>query len=426
MSNYDFVYNLTESAEEIDLYEILEITRGASKAEIKKAYHKAALASHPDKVAAEDREAADVRFKVVSQAYEILYDEGTRDMYDAHGMAAFEKGQGGMPEYTDMNDIINQFFQMGGGMPPGFEGSRSKKPRKGPDQIQDYPVTIEDLYKGKSKRIKVTKNVICGHCKGTGAKTKAKAHECGSCGGRGATQKMKHENGYYRPVIAECSECHGQGHFFKDKDKCKKCGGKRIIEESKVVELYIPKGNGDKIKFKGEADQVPGQIPGDIVVLLKEKAQSTFIRKGEHLLATINIALAESLFGFSRVVLKHVDGRGLHMSRSRGQITKPGQTFKIAGEGMPIKRTGLTGDLYLTVNVVFPDDGWSPDQNMITSFVKAQPPSQEPIVADTVEDVEYDDKADIHQIKISDSRINEDDEDDEAADLDGAPQCAQQ
>ncbi|MCJ1431251.1 hypothetical protein MMC27_000602 [Xylographa pallens] len=408
--------------------DILEIRRGASKAEIKKAYHKAALASHPDKVAEEDRDAADVRFKLVSQAYEILHDEETREMYDAHGMAAFDKSQGGMPEYTDMNDIINQFFSMGGGMPPGFEGGRSKKPRKGADQVQDYPVTIEDLYKGKSKRIKITKSVICGHCKGTGAKTNAKAHQCSSCGGQGATQKMKRENGYFRPVIAECSTCHGYGSIFKEKDKCKKCGGKRIIPESKVIELYIPKGSydGDKIKFKGEADQVPGQTPGDLVILLKEKPQSTFTRQGEHLLATINIALAESLFGFSRVVLKHVDGRGLHMSRSRGQITKPGQTFKIAGEGMPIKKTGLTGDLYLTANVEFPDDGWFPDQSLISSFMKAQPPSQKPLLADTVDEIEYDENADLNQIKISDSRLNEEDEDDEANDMEGAPQCAQQ
>ena len=162
------------------------------------------------------------------------------------------------------------------------------------------------------------------------------------------------------------------------------------------------------------------------MILLKEKPQSTFTRQGEHLLATINIALAESLFGFSRVVLKHVDGRGLHMSRSRGQITKPGQTFKIAGEGMPIKKTGLTGDLYLTVYVEFPDNGWIPDQSLISSFIKAQPPNRNPLLADTVDEIEYDDKADLNQIKISDSRINEEDEDDEAADMEGAPQCAQQ
>ena len=93
---------------------------------------------------------------------------------------------------------------------------------------------------------------------------------------------------------------------------------------------------------------------------------------------------------------------------------------------MPIKKTGLTGDLYLTVNVEFPDDGWVPEQSIISNFVKAQPPTRKPILADTIDELEYDEKADINQIKVSDSRINEDDEDDEAADMDGAPQCAQQ
>ena len=106
-------------------------------------------------------------------------------MYDTHGMAAFDKTHGGMADYTDMNDIINQMFSMGGGMPPGFEGGRSRKPHKGADQVKNYPVTLEDLYKGKSKRIRVTKNIICAHCKGTGAKAKAKSHHCSSCGGQG-------------------------------------------------------------------------------------------------------------------------------------------------------------------------------------------------------------------------------------------------
>ena len=149
----------------------------------------AALSSHPDKVAEDEREEADARFKAISQAYEILYDEEKRDMYDTHGMAAFDSGRGGMAGGTNVDDILQQMFGMGGGMPPGFGGGagpgRAKRPRKGADEDQPYPVTLEELYKGKSARFSSTKTVVCSLCKGKGGKENAKPKACDSCHGQG-------------------------------------------------------------------------------------------------------------------------------------------------------------------------------------------------------------------------------------------------
>lgn len=184
------------------IIEVLEIERGASKIEIKKAYHKvvmpetsashaeqcqAALSSHPDKVAEDERSAAEIKFKSVSKAYEILYDDDKRHLYDTHGMSAFDgsrdHGAGAGP---DLEDMLAQMFGMGSSMPPGFGGTGGpNKPRKGATEEHPYQVTLEDLYKGKTTKFASTKDVICSLCKGSGGKEKAKAKQCASCQGRG-------------------------------------------------------------------------------------------------------------------------------------------------------------------------------------------------------------------------------------------------
>lgn len=152
----------------------------------------AALASHPDKVGEEEREEADDRFKAISRAYEILSDDERRSLYDTHGMAAFEKGGAGgfSGQGPDIDDILAQMFNVGGGMPGGsmpggFPGGPGGRRGRGRNEVQEYEVTLEELYKGKTTRFASTKNVICSHCKGSGGKEKAKSKQCGSCGGRG-------------------------------------------------------------------------------------------------------------------------------------------------------------------------------------------------------------------------------------------------
>lgn len=147
----------------------------------------AALSSHPDKVGENERDAAEIKFKSVSKAYEILYDDNKRGLYDTHGMSAFDGSRGpGGGAGVDVEDIFAQMFGMGGAMPPGFDGGRGpQRARKGENEEHAYQVTLEDLYKGKTTKFSSTKKVICSHCKGSGGKDKAKAKQCTSCQGRG-------------------------------------------------------------------------------------------------------------------------------------------------------------------------------------------------------------------------------------------------
>jgi DnaJ family protein A protein 2 len=179
---------------EEDLYEVLSIDRTADKTEIKKAYHRIAKTSHPDKVPEHEREASEARFKAVKDAYDILSDDQTRHLYDTHGMAGIKggAGHGHGPGGPDMEDILQQMFGMGGGMGgmPGMGGAggpgmKRRGPAKGANEGQIYEVSLEELFKGKTTRFANTKSVICSACTGTGGKDKAKPTKCGACGGAG-------------------------------------------------------------------------------------------------------------------------------------------------------------------------------------------------------------------------------------------------
>lgn len=399
---------------DIDLYEVLGISQEASPAEVKKAYHKAALSSHPDKVPESEREEAEIRFKTVSQAYEILYDDEKRHLYDTLGMAAFDpsSGAGGGAE-PDLDEIWARMSRAGmggmggmGGMPDfGGMGGPPKRPRKGKNEEQEYEVTLEELYKGKTTRFASTKNVICETCNGSGGKDKCKPHDCSVCGGKGQKQTVHMGGGLIIPSVTTCGNCDGFGKVYKDKEKCKKCKGKRVVEKRKILELYVPRGarEGEKIVLAGEADQSPDQEPGDIIFEIVEKDHPVFRRAGADLQAELRITLAEALTGFNRVVLNHLDGRGisLNIKQPRGKVLRPGQVLKVPGEGMPIKRTDDRGDLFLTVNIEFPEDGWIRDETVVQSIRNVLPGPKPEIKANDVEEVDVEFDADIEEFEAN-------------------------
>ncbi|TQN75109.1 DnaJ protein-like protein xdj1, partial [Colletotrichum shisoi] len=418
--------------EDIDLYELLGIDKDASQDQIKKAYRKAALLHHPDKVPEDRREESEAKFKAVSQAYEILKDEDKRHLYDTHGMAAFDPSRGGPGGpggvEVDLNDILSQMFGMGMGG-PGGPGGGPRRPRRGPDEDQPYKVTLEELYKGKTVKFSANKQVVCGSCKGSGAKANVKPQPCEKCRGAGMAEAFRQVGpGMVRKETVICDRCEGSGNFYKEKDRCKKCKGKRTTSETKVLEIYIPRGsqNGERIVLEGEADQFPDQTPGDIVFHLAEEPHNDFTRIGNDLSAELNVTLAEALGGFSRTVLTHLDGRGIHIERLRGQILRPGDILKVPGEGMPHKRGESKGDLYLIVNVEFPEDGWLKDEKDYEVLNKLLPPPPPPIEAEEVDDVDYEeiDSLDSMGANSDDPRFGGEWEDEDEDD--GQPQCQPQ
>lgn len=177
-----------------------------------------------------------------------------------------------------------------------------------------------------------------------------------------------------------------------------------------------------------EADQEPNQEPGDIVFILSEKQHDVFERAGADLSAELNITLAEALTGFDRVVLKHLDGRGIQMKvEPKGQILRPEQVLKVAGEGMPKKRSEVKGDLYLMVKIQFPDDGFFKNDDALKKLKEILPKPGPPIKAAEVDEVEFEADADITNFGAGsgDPRAGDAGWED-ADDMPQGAQCAQQ
>lgn len=176
--------------------------------------------------------------------------------------------------------------------------------------------------------------------------------------------------------------------------------------------------------MEGEADQVPDQEPGDIIFSLVQTEHETFRRAGADLLADIEITLAESLCGFSRVVVKHLDGRGLHIQHPQPKtgVLEPGQVIKVVGEGMPQKKSESKGDLYLMVKVKFPEYAWLQSKQVLAKLKELLPTAEIPVKADVVDDVTYEEVASLDEFGSSTEGEGWVDDDEE----DGEPQCAQQ
>lgn len=171
--------------------------------------------------------------------------------------------------------------------------------------------------------------------------------------------------------------------------------------------------------MEGEADQKPDQEPGDIVFHIVGEEHSTFRRAGADLTATIDVTLAEALTGFSRVVVKHLDGRGIEVQHPKtpGTVLSPGQVLKVPGEGMPIKRSDDRGDLYLVVNIKFPDEAWKPSPAVLEKLREMLPKPGPRIEADLVDEVDYDPKGKMEEFGSKDpqggSAWEDDDDNDE-------------
>lgn len=188
--------------------------------------------------------------------------------------------------------------------------------------------------------------------------------------------------------------------------------------------------SGDKIVLEGEADQVPDVEPGDIIFELEEAEHANFRRAGNDLLVDIEVSLAEALCGFSRVVVKHLDGRGIEIAHPKvpGTILRPLQVLKVAGEGMPHRHGESRGDLYLRVNVNFPEDGFA-TQDVLSKLRNLLPAQIKRLEGDPVDEVDYDPTASIDDFGARDEYGRsawEENEEDEDESENAGPQCATQ
>jgi DnaJ family protein A protein 2 len=329
-------------------YELLGVPKDASTEAIKKAYRKLALTHHPDRGGNEEK------FKQITRAYEILSDESKRKIYDEHGEEGLEGGAGGGGGgggAADLFDILT------GGM-GGRRGQQGGK-RRGEDVLFPLKVTLEDLYNGTTKKLRLTKNVICADCQGKGGKGDS-IQTCRSCKGQGVKIIIRQlAPGMVQQMQTYCNDCNGEGKIVDPKDRCKTCEGRRTVKEKKTLEVFIHKGmrHGQRIPFQGEGDEAPDIVPGDVVVVLQQQEHDVFKREGPNLFMTKKISLADALCG-THFAVRHLDGRVLSVKTEPGVVLKQDEVKAVKGEGMPSERSQFErGNLFIRFEVEFPKSG---------------------------------------------------------------------
>ncbi|KAJ6686053.1 CHAPERONE PROTEIN DNAJ 2-RELATED [Salix purpurea] len=304
-------------------YEVLAVSKGASQDELKKAYKKAAIKNHPDKGGDPEK------FKELSQAYEVLSDPDKREIYDQYGEDALKEGMGpgGGGGGHNPFDIFESFF--GGGGFGGGSSSRGRRQKQGEDVAHPLKVSLEDLYNGTSKKLSLSRNILCAKCKGKGSKSGAFG-KCRGCQGTGMKVSIRQIGlGMMQQMQHVCPECRGSGELISEKDKCPHCRGNKVTQEKRVLEVHVERGmqHGQKIVFEGQADEAPDTITGDVVFVLQLKKHSKFERKMDDLFVEHSLSLTEALCGY-QFALTHLDGRQLLIKSNPCEIVKPGITCK--------------------------------------------------------------------------------------------------
>ncbi|XP_074661190.1 dnaJ homolog subfamily A member 1-like [Tubulanus polymorphus] len=363
------------SVKETKYYDELGVKPNASDSELKKAYRKLALKYHPDK-----NPDGQEKFKIISQAYEVLSDPKKRKLYDEGGEQAIkEGGNGGGPFHNPM-DIFDMFFGGGG-------GRRNRGPPKGKDVVHQLKVSLEDLYKGAVRRLALQKNIICDQCEGRGGKEGC-VESCPQCQGAGIRVRIQNIGpGMVQQIQSICHDCQGRGECISEKNRCKKCQGRKVTRERKILEVHVDKGmkDGQQIRFAGEGDQEPGLEPGDILIVLDEKPHPKLARQGNNLLMKMEIELVEALCGFHKTI-ETLDERVLVIQTIPGEVIEHGTIKAIRGEGMPLYKSPFEkGKLIIHFDVKFPKKNFlSKDQ--IESLEKCLPARTETIVPDDAEE----------------------------------------
>jgi len=256
----------------------------------------------------------------------------------------------------DPHDLFSSLF---GGGSPFFSGggpSRQRGPRRTKDLVHRINVSLEDLYKGKTTKLALTRHVICSKCNGKGGMKEGAVRRCGNCSGTGVKTSIRQMGPMIQQFQSACGDCDGSGELINAKDRCKVCLGKKVVSEKKQLEVHIDKGmkNGSHVTFHGESDQSPDSESGDVVIVIEEKPHDRFKRNENELYTDVEVDLLTALGG-GQFAIKHLDERVLLVNLVPGEVIKHDQTKVIQGQGMPSLRHHEPGDLYVHFSVKFPD-----------------------------------------------------------------------
>jgi len=361
-----------------DYYEVLGVQKNATVDELKKAYRKLAVKYHPDRQQGkteQEKKEAEEKFKEAAEAYGVLSDPEKRQRYDQFGFAGEQMGGagGGFGDF-DLNDILNSVFGagfnfggFGGGGFSGFGGGGRSRQRvnRGTDLRVRVKVTLADVAHGCEKKLKIPRMVSCQHCHGTGSKNGTAHETCPTCHGQGV-ETVVQNMGFMRMQSQQvCHTCGGSGKVIKE--KCPHCGGQGLVRKEEVVSVNIPAGvaQGMQLKMSGRGNDAPcGGIPGDLLIVIEEIADTQLVRDGNDLVYNLMLDFPTAVFG-GKVEVPTVDGKALLTIKAG---TQPGSVLRMRGKGLPDPNRYGTGDMLVNVMVYVPETLTADERKAIESL----------------------------------------------------------
>ncbi|GMU74193.1 MAG: chaperone protein DnaJ [Candidatus Campbellbacteria bacterium] len=330
-------------------YDILGISRDASKDDIKKAFRTLAHKYHPDKKGGDE-----AKFKEINEAYTVLSDDSKRAEYDTYGRT-FDGGQGGFSGFEgfDFSQFTNAGgfqFDLGDIFGDFFGGGGRGKVRRGRDISIDVELSFKESIFGTERKVLITKNSVCATCKGSGAKPGSGMEKCTTCDGKGKLKETKTSLFGTFATVTTCSHCFGRGET--PKERCGKCRGEGITRAQQEVRVVIPSGieNGEMIRMTGEGEAIQNGTAGDLYVKVHVEPHPVFRKEGNDLIMSLPIKISDALTG-TTVHLETLDGR-IELSIPQG--TKPNEVLRLKEKGVPYGE-GKRGALLVRVTFAMPE-----------------------------------------------------------------------
>lgn len=348
-----------------DYYEVLGCDRGADEAVLKASYRKLAMKWHPDKNPGDAE--AEVRFRELSESYEVLKDPQKRAAYDRFGHAAFENGNGGGAGFnadfaSTFADIFDDLF--GGSMNRGGQrgGAAAGGRARGADLRYNMDISLEDAFSGKTAQINIPTSIACEVCSGTGAKPGTQPKPCRTCNGAG---KIRHAQGFFT-LERTCPTCQGRGSVIED--PCANCGGAGRVTRERNLQVQIPAGveDGTRIRLGGEGEAgMRGGPAGDLYIFLSIEPHAFFQREGADLYCRAPISMVTASLG-GTVEVPTIGGEKTKVKIPEG--TQSGKRLRLPGAGMPVLRTRSMGDMYVQVVVETPQNLTKRQRELLAEF----------------------------------------------------------
>src|SRR3979490_711409 len=340
-------------------YEILEVDRVASDAQLKAAFRKLAMQYHPDR---NPDDGSDHKFKEINEAYEVLKDADKRAAYDRFGHAAFEHGGGAGGNFgADFGSAFSDLFE-------GIFRKRGQRGRfgreRGADLRYNMEISLDEAFAGNAAQLRIPTSVACEACSGTGAKTGTKPKPCPTCAGAG---RIRHAQGFFT-LERTCPACQGRGQVIDS--PCQTCSGAGRVTRERTLSVNIPPGveDGTRIRLPSAGEAGGGGGPaGDLYIFLSLGAHAFFQRDGADLHCRVPISMVQAALG-GEFEVPTIDGAKTRVKVPEG--TQSGRRFRLHGKGMPVLRSRQTGDMYVQVVVETPQKLTKRQRELLNEFEK--------------------------------------------------------